>query len=190
MGASAEDGSPEVAPVAGDYGARASTSPFPVPKRRADDENETAKTKPGYGNRGKTNCVFPPVPQPLLLLTNYDKKQRPENNYDRLHKIPCASREFLRDARDTIDNLSSNPLIYQVRSRRHQVRWGFPHRFPYRIIFRVIGDLWSYTPSFMPRVKTAFGNRAYAYKMYASQSTRAFPTLRVRGTVMLGWPAS
>ena len=35
-------------------------------------------------------------------------------------------REFLRDARDTIDNLSANPLIYQVRSRRHQVRWAFP----------------------------------------------------------------
>ncbi len=49
-------------------------------------------------------------------------------------------REFLRHARDTIDNLSANPLIYQVRSRRHQVRWAFPHRFPYRIIFRVIGD--------------------------------------------------
>src|SRR6267154_6409426 len=43
--------------------------------------------KPGYGNRGKTNCVFPPFPQPLLLLTNYDKKQRPKNNNDRLHKI-------------------------------------------------------------------------------------------------------
>jgi hypothetical protein len=25
---------------------------------------------PGYGNRGKTNYVFPPFPQPLLLLTN------------------------------------------------------------------------------------------------------------------------
>jgi toxin ParE1/3/4 len=49
-------------------------------------------------------------------------------------------REFLRDARDTIDNLSANPLIYQVRSRRHQVRWAFPHQFPYRIIFRVIDD--------------------------------------------------
>jgi len=69
-------------------------------------------------------------------------------------------REFLRHARDTIDNLSANPLIYQVRSRRHQVRWAFPHRFPYRIIFRVIGDTWSYTPSFMPRVMTAFGNHA------------------------------
>src|SRR5829696_6069303 len=30
---------------------------------------------PGYGNRGKTNCVFPPFPQPLLLVTNQDEKQ-------------------------------------------------------------------------------------------------------------------
>src|SRR2546425_7974426 len=29
--------------------------------------------KPGYGNRGKTNRVFPPFPQPLLLLTNQMK---------------------------------------------------------------------------------------------------------------------
>jgi hypothetical protein len=25
---------------------------------------------PGYGNRGKTNRVFPPFPQPLLLAQN------------------------------------------------------------------------------------------------------------------------
>jgi len=31
--------------------------------------------KSGYGNRGKTNYVFPPFPQPLLLLTNQMKKQ-------------------------------------------------------------------------------------------------------------------
>jgi plasmid stabilization system protein ParE len=49
-------------------------------------------------------------------------------------------REFLRAARDMIDSLSANPLIYQVRSRRKQVRWAYPHRFLYRIIFRVIGD--------------------------------------------------
>jgi len=30
--------------------------------------------KPGYGNRGKTNYVFPPFPQPLLLVINQDEK--------------------------------------------------------------------------------------------------------------------
>ncbi|MGI9066092.1 MAG: type II toxin-antitoxin system RelE/ParE family toxin [Pyrinomonadaceae bacterium] len=49
-------------------------------------------------------------------------------------------REFLRAARETMDSLSANPLIYQVRSRRNQVRWAYPHRFPYRIVFRVILD--------------------------------------------------
>jgi len=47
-------------------------------------------------------------------------------------------REFLRAARDTMDSLSSTPLIYQVRYRRNQVRWAYLHRFPYRIVFRVI----------------------------------------------------
>ena len=49
-------------------------------------------------------------------------------------------RQFLRAARDTMDSLSANPLIYQVRSQPKQVRWAYPHRFPYRIIFRVIRD--------------------------------------------------
>ena len=30
---------------------------------------------PGYGNRGKTNRVFPPFPQPLLLIINQDEKR-------------------------------------------------------------------------------------------------------------------
>jgi len=33
--------------------------------------------KSGCGNRGKTNYVFPPFPQPLLLLTNQDEKSNP-----------------------------------------------------------------------------------------------------------------
>jgi len=35
---------------------------------------------PGYGNRGKTNYVFPPFPQPLPLLTNQDEKRPTLNN--------------------------------------------------------------------------------------------------------------
>jgi len=49
-------------------------------------------------------------------------------------------REFLLAARETIEGLSANPLIYQIRSRRKQVRWAYPPRFSYRIVFRVIGD--------------------------------------------------
>src|SRR5260221_4907628 len=34
--------------------------------------------KPGYGNPGKTNCVFPPFPQPLLAIyTKYLTLPRP-----------------------------------------------------------------------------------------------------------------
>jgi len=39
------------------------------------DEMNQQPKNPGYGNGGKTNCVFPPFPQPLLLLTYQNKKQ-------------------------------------------------------------------------------------------------------------------
>jgi hypothetical protein len=39
-----------------------------------------------------------------------------------------------------MSRLPRNPLLYRVRHRRKQVRWAYPRRFPYRIIFRVIGD--------------------------------------------------
>ncbi len=47
---------------------------------------------------------------------------------------------FLRAARETMARLTRNPFLYRVRHRRKQVRWAYPRRFPYRIIFRVIGD--------------------------------------------------
>jgi len=54
---------------------------------------------PGCGNRGKTNCVFPPFPQPLLLVINKDEKQLTLKTEDRLHKIfdatPCSTKESM-----------------------------------------------------------------------------------------------
>ena len=78
---------------------------------------------------------------------NYQLIVRPEVDADLIEaeawyeqQEAGLGREFLRAARETIDRLSANPLIYQVRSHRKQVRWVYPHRFPYRIIFRVIRD--------------------------------------------------
>lgn len=48
---------------------------------------------------------------------------------------------FLRAARQTMAGLPRNPFLYRVRHRRKQVRWAYPRRFPYRIIFRVTGDM-------------------------------------------------
>src|SRR5215212_3382261 len=48
--------------------------------RRETEEMKLPGKNPGYGNRGKTNCVFPPFPQPLLLLTHQDKKAADLNN--------------------------------------------------------------------------------------------------------------
>jgi plasmid stabilization system protein ParE len=49
-------------------------------------------------------------------------------------------REFLLAARETMARLPQNPLLYRIRHRRKQVRWAYPRRFPYRIVFRVIHD--------------------------------------------------
>ena len=47
---------------------------------------------------------------------------------------------FLLDVRNTIDRLLQNPLLYQVRYRRRQIRWAYTRTFPYRIVFRVMDD--------------------------------------------------
>jgi len=49
-------------------------------------------------------------------------------------------KEFLLATRQAMARLLGNPLLHRVRHRREQIRWAYPCRFPYRIIFRVIGD--------------------------------------------------
>ena len=49
-------------------------------------------------------------------------------------------REFLQAIREKLASLPHNPLLYRIGSRRWQMRWAYPDRFPYRIIFRVIQD--------------------------------------------------
>jgi hypothetical protein len=44
------------------------------------EEMKLPGKNPGYGNGGKTNCVFPPFPQPLLLVKNQDEKRPTLNN--------------------------------------------------------------------------------------------------------------
>lgn len=54
---------------------------------------------------------------------------------------PGLGADFSRTVRQAINTLPANPVIYRVRERRRQVRWFFPPRFPYRIVYRVKGDL-------------------------------------------------
>ena len=49
--------------------------------------------------------------------------------------------EFARTVRLAIDELSAAPLLYKIRSRKFEVRWFLPPRFPYRIIYRIDGDV-------------------------------------------------
>lgn len=53
---------------------------------------------------------------------------------------PGLGRKFLQDVVATIDRLLQNPFLYFVRYRRQQVRWAYARKFPYRVIFSVIGD--------------------------------------------------
>ena len=54
---------------------------------------------------------------------------------------PGLGADFSRTVRQASNTLPANPLIYCVRERRRQVRWFFPPRFPYRIVYRVNRDL-------------------------------------------------
>jgi len=54
---------------------------------------------------------------------------------------PGLGGEFVRTVRDAISNLPSNPLAYRLRNRRRNVRWFLPPRFPYRIVYRLHGEV-------------------------------------------------
>jgi toxin ParE1/3/4 len=42
--------------------------------------------------------------------------------------------------REAMSRLQRNPLLHPIRHRRKQVRWSYPRRFPYRIVFRVLRE--------------------------------------------------
>lgn len=47
---------------------------------------------------------------------------------------------FVGEVRTAIASLSENPHRFPLRNRRHQARWFYPHRFPYRIVYLVSSD--------------------------------------------------
>jgi plasmid stabilization system protein ParE len=48
--------------------------------------------------------------------------------------------QFVEAVSHTIDALSANPLLTSRRHRRRNIRWVYPPRFPYRIIYEVEND--------------------------------------------------
>ena len=78
---------------------------------------------------------------------NYRLVVRPEVDDDLLEaeswyeqQQAGLGREFLQAMREKMARLPQTPLLYRIRHRRKQVRWAYPRRFPYRIVFRVIDD--------------------------------------------------
>ena len=73
--------------------------------------------------------VQPEVDDDLLMAESwYDSQQA------------GLGRRFLAAVRAAIFDLMENPLLYRIRHRQYLVRWTYPRRFPYRIIYKVIGD--------------------------------------------------
>ena len=54
---------------------------------------------------------------------------------------PELAKDFVREVRKAFRRIAENPLLFMVRHKRLQVRWVFPKRFPYRIVFVVEGDV-------------------------------------------------
>ena len=50
---------------------------------------------------------------------------------------PHLGGEFVHEVRAAINRLPAYPLVSCVRHRSLRVRWIFPARFPYRIVYRV-----------------------------------------------------
>lgn len=49
-------------------------------------------------------------------------------------------KDFTRTVRDAMRELPKNPLIYRLRHRVLGIRWFYPPRFPYRIVYRLEGE--------------------------------------------------
>ena len=79
---------------------------------------------------------------------SYNLVVRPEARVDMIEAAtwyeqqqPRLGGEFALATQNAIDSLANNALVYRVRVRyrRHEVRWLFPERFPYRAIYFVDG---------------------------------------------------
>jgi len=48
--------------------------------------------------------------------------------------------EFLDETISAVDKITQNPESYRIRHKTKLVRWIYPKRFPYRVIYVVAGD--------------------------------------------------
>jgi plasmid stabilization system protein ParE len=55
-------------------------------------------------------------------------------------KSTGLGRDFVREISQAISTLGLSPLTPRLRHRSTGVRWIYPRRFPYRIVYRVEGQ--------------------------------------------------
>jgi plasmid stabilization system protein ParE len=51
---------------------------------------------------------------------------------------PGLGAEFVEEIIHVWDALADNPLLNSRRHRRKNIRWRYPERFPYRVIYQVL----------------------------------------------------
>jgi toxin ParE1/3/4 len=78
----------------------------------------------------------------------YRLSARPEVATDILEAVdwyerqqPGLGAEFTDELRRSVRSLRVNPLLYRIRHTSYRVRWVLAHRFPYRIVFVVDGNV-------------------------------------------------
>jgi plasmid stabilization system protein ParE len=75
----------------------------------------------------------------LVVRPEVDADLREAENWYESRR-PGLGAEFLRAVRKAMSTLPDNPFRYSVRERRLQIRWSYAQPFPYRIVYRVIGN--------------------------------------------------
>jgi plasmid stabilization system protein ParE len=55
-------------------------------------------------------------------------------------QCPGLGDEFVEEVLAVFDALEVNPLLHSRRHQTKNIRWRYPNRFPYRVVYEVLED--------------------------------------------------
>lgn len=92
------------------------------------------------GSGNATDPVIQSVSRRIKILPSaLDEIEEAATWYEA--RQPALGAKFTRDVRVAINALPRNALIHRIRQRDLQVRWCYPRRFPYRIVYRLTEEV-------------------------------------------------